>query len=149
MKKILVALFLLLVTPLAAQAQALNTPCFPINSSAGSCAKGVQPYRSVKIDINGAATTRLIELVAGQAIYISSWDVMAAGAGTFKLVYGTGATCGTGTVDLTGAYPLAANGSVNKGSGTGNLYNIPQGNSLCATTTGAVQFSGAVSYSQF
>lgn len=104
---------------------------------------------SVPISISTATTTQLIALSTGKSIYITAWDVIAAGAGNITLVYGTGSSCGTGTTALTGAYNLAAQFGIAKGDGMGPVLIVPASNALCAVTSAGTQMSGSVSYSQF
>lgn len=109
----------------------------------------IQAGASVKIDVSTATTTQLVALASSQKIYITSWDVIAAGTGTIKLVYGTGSSCGTGTTDLTGAYSLVAQSGIAKGNGLGPVLVVPASNALCVTTSAAVGMQGSVSYTQF
>ncbi len=104
---------------------------------------------SVKIDTASAATAQLVAISASTLVRVTAWDVIAGGAGTIKFVYGTGTNCGTGTTDLTGAYPLTAQAGIARGDGLGTLFKTPAGNALCITTTGGVQMSGVVTYQQF
>jgi len=111
-----------------------------------------QPYtpqaiQSVPISVSTATTTNLIAGQTGQSIYVYSWDIVTTLANNVTLEYGTGATCGTGTTVLTGAYPLAANGVLTVGS-FGTVFTIPRGNSLCIITSASTQASGHVSYIQ-
>lgn len=108
-----------------------------------------QASASVPIGISTATTTQLVALASGQVIHVTSWDVVAGGAGTFRLVYGTGTNCGTGTTNLTGAYPLIANAGLSKGGGLGPILVVPAGNALCAVTSAAVTMDGSLSYTQF
>jgi hypothetical protein len=108
-----------------------------------------QASASVPIGISTATTTQLVALASGQVIHVTSWDVVAGGTGTFRLVYGTGTNCGTGTTNLTGAYPFIANAGIAKGTGLGPVLTVPAGNALCAVTTAAVTMDGSLSYTQF
>lgn len=122
--------------------------------SVGGDANGlIQPIQqtatSVAINISTATTTQLIALSSGKSIYITAWDVLAAGTGNITLEYGTGTNCGTGTTALTGAYNLVAQSGIAKGTGLGAIYVIPASNALCALTSAAAQMSGSVSYSQY
>jgi hypothetical protein len=109
----------------------------------------IQSSASVAINISTATTTQLVALSAGKAIYVSAWDVIAAGTGNVTLEYGTGTNCGTGTTALTGAYPLTAQAGISKGDGSGTVLFVPAGNALCVLTSAAVQMSGSVAYAQF
>lgn len=109
----------------------------------------IQADGSAKIDVSTATTTQLVALSSGKKIYVTHWDVIAASTGNIKLVYGTGSACGTGTTDLTGNYNLTAQAGISAGGGLGPILVVPASNALCATTSAAVQMSGAVSYTQF
>lgn len=104
---------------------------------------------SVPINISTATTTQLVALSGTTKIYVTHWDVIAAGTGNITLEYGTGTTCGTGTTALTGAYNLTAQAGISVGTGVAPVLIVPAGNALCALTSAAVQMSGAVTYQQF
>jgi len=109
----------------------------------------IQAGVSVPINISTATTTQLVAAAAGRSIYVTAWDVIAAGTGNITLEYGTGSNCGTGTTALTGAYNLTAQTGISKGNGLGPVLVAPAGNALCALTSAAVQMSGSVAYTQF
>jgi hypothetical protein len=104
---------------------------------------------SVAISISTATTTQLVALSSGKAIYVTAWDVIAAGTGNIQLEYGTGSNCGTGTTALTGNYNLTAQAGISKGSGFGAILFIPASNALCAVTSAAVGMAGSLSYAQY
>lgn len=133
----------------------------PGQATYDACAsiQGTSPVKSsVVIAISTAATTSLIAPVSGSAIYVCGFvltisDVVTT-ANTIKFQYGTGATCGTGTQDLTGSF---GTGSVTAGIPTtvaavmnGSLFSTPISQRLCAVTTiGATGFfSGVLTYVQ-
>lgn len=118
-------------------------------ASSGNLTGLIQADNSVKIDVSTATTTQLVALTSAQKIYVTSWDVIAAGTGTIKLVYGTGSSCGTGTTDLTGAYSLIAQAGIAKGNGLGPVLVVPAGNALCVTTSAGVGMQGSVAYTKF
>lgn len=143
----IIAAFLSIIATFA-QAQSVHSSlCYTTNGV--NCTDSIQASQSVAISIAASTTTQLIALAANQTIYITSWDVMAGGTGNFTLEYGTGTACATGTVTLTGAYPLIAQAGIAKGNGLGPVLIVPPGNALCAVTSSSVQFSGSVSYAQF
>lgn len=109
----------------------------------------LQASASAPINVSTATTTQLVALSASTKIYVTSFDVIAGGAGNITFVYGTGTNCGTGQTALTGAYPLTAQAGIAKGSGIGPILVVPAGNALCVLTSAAVQMSGSVSYTQF
>ena len=102
------------------------------------------PSASVSITVSMPGTMQLIAAVSGQAIYVTDWDVVAGGTGTFQLEYGTGANCAAGTTALTGVYPATAQFGR---AGVGHLF-VPSGNALCIVTTGAAASQGFVAYVQ-
>jgi hypothetical protein len=118
-------------------------------NTGGSLTSIIQAGASVPINISTATTTQLLAAATGKAIYVTAWDVIAAGTGNITLEYGTGSNCGTGTTTLTGVYSLAAQFGIAKGNGLGPVLIVPTSNALCALTSAAVQMSGSVSYTQF
>ncbi len=133
------------------------TGCFRDGSGAGGatvCLPAIQASKSVAISVAASTTTELVPLVAAtsrasaKAIYVTSFNFMAAGTNTVTLVYGTGTACADNQVVLTGGYPLIAQAGISAGVGVGPVLIIPQGNALCITTSGSGQLSGSVSYVQ-
>jgi hypothetical protein len=104
---------------------------------------------SVAINVSTATTTQLVAISGSTKVYVTSFDVIAGGTGNITFVYGTGASCGTGTTSLTGAYNLVAQAGIAKGDGSGAILVTPSGQALCVTTSAAVQMSGSVSFQQF
>ena len=60
--------------------------------------------------ISSATTTLLLTGVLGKTIVICGWHVTSnqSTVSTFQLQYGTGATCGTGTINLTPAFSVTS-----------------------------------------
>lgn len=104
---------------------------------------------SVPITITTATTTRLVTGISNKSIYVTAVDVIAAGTGNIQFIAGTGATCGTGTVNITGNYSLIAQVGFTKAAGNGVVWVIPQNLSLCAVTSAAVGMPGSLSYAIF
>jgi hypothetical protein len=123
----------------------------PTNSAntGGSPTGIIQAGASVPINISTATTTQLVAAVANKAIYVTAWDVIAAGTTNFTFEYGTGSNCASGTTALTGGYGLVAQFGAAKGSGLGPVLVVPAGNALCAVSSAAVQVSGSLAYTQF
>jgi hypothetical protein len=90
-----------------------------------------------------------VAAVASKAIYVTAWDLIAAGTTNFTFEYGTGSNCANGTTALTGAYSLVAQFGATKGSGLGPVLVVPTGNALCAVSSAPVQVSGSLAYTQF
>jgi hypothetical protein len=102
------------------------------------------PTASVPIAVSAAGTVQLVAAVSAEAIYVTDWDVVAGGTGTFQLEYGTGTNCAIGTTALTGTYSTTAQFGR---AGVGHLF-IPASNALCIVTTGAAASQGFVAYAQ-
>jgi hypothetical protein len=110
------------------------------------------PGQSVAINITTATTTQLVVPSGSTQIYVTAWDVLANSASGFALEYGTKTRnpCDTGTKALTGAYSFAAQSGISRSGGPQPLYVIPQGNALCAVTSGAsVSLGGSLSHTQY
>jgi hypothetical protein len=123
----------------------------PTNSAntGGSFTSIIQAGASLPINLSTAATTQLVAAVGGKAIYVTAWDVIAAGTTNFTFEYGTGTNCVAGTTALTGPYGLVAQFGAAKGSGLGPVLVVPAGNALCAVNSATVQVSGSLAYTQF
>lgn len=98
---------------------------------------------------SGATVGVAVAPVANQQISICGWNATAgAAAGTFQLLSGQGATCGTGTQTVTPVIPLAING--NNTDHTGQAwFSLPPLNNLCISITGTGPVSYQIYYSQF
>jgi hypothetical protein len=118
-------------------------------NSGGNLTGIIQANAQAAINISTATTTTLVSLVSGKAIYVTGWDVLAAGAGNLTLEYGMGSNCATGTTAITGNYNFTAQSGITRGGNLGVVFTIPASNALCALTSAAVQMSGSVSYTQF
>lgn len=139
MKKIIL-LIAFLLSASAVQAQS-NDPCTNADN-----------IQSVAISITSGTTTRIVNSTDTEkkTIFCSVTLTLvgAATANTLIFEYGTGATCGTGTVVLTGAFTA----STAVGSSTViqllpfSFKSIPAGNSTCLLTTTADAVKGVVSF---
>jgi hypothetical protein len=86
-----------------------------------------------------AATTTLLQAgVAGKVMSICGWHVTSAQSAVtaFQFIYGTGATCGTGTVNVTPAFSVTSTAPATDHVDYASIT-IPQGNSLCVVTAGS------------
>jgi hypothetical protein len=148
--KIRMALFvaLLIASPVAMAQQTIMLPSLNADGGALSHVTNLPtsfiPTASVPISVSAAGTMELVPAVSGKAIYVTDWDVVAGGIGTFQLEYGTGTNCAAGTTPLTGTYPATAQFGR---AGVGHLF-IPAGSALCIVTTGAAASQGFVAYVQ-
>lgn len=119
----------------------------PTNQS--TSAQGRTPLacgQNVVISTASAATVSLVAETTNQRTAVCSFLLNGAGATTAKFVYGTGATCGTGTTDATGAMKLIDGSSIPHGSGSGVVFRIPVGQRLCLVNSAAIQVSGVLAY---
>lgn len=105
---------------------------------------------SVVVDVGAAATIEIVGLVADQTIHVCSVDISLAAAGTFQLVTGTGANCAVGAANLTGVITLAQGVPLSLGGNLGRLFNSPDAEALCVTTTGGgATAQGVITYAQY
>jgi hypothetical protein len=118
-------------------------------NTGGNLTSIIQAGASLPINLSTATTTQLVAAVSGKAIYVTAWDVIAAGTTNFTFEYGTGTNCAAGTTALTGPYGLVAQFGAAKGSGLGPVLVVPAGNALCAVNSATVQVSGSLAYTQF
>lgn len=146
MKKLILAFALMFVCTFA-QAQSTQQLCYTTDGS--NCIQAPAGFKSVAIAISSATTTKMIDGIAGKSIYITAWDGISSAAGTLKFIYGTGSSCGTGTVDLTGTYTFGTATVIAKGNGAGPLLSIPNGFNLCLVSASTINVQGSISYAQF
>ena len=122
----------------------------------------IQASTSGAITATGPGSVRIITGVTGEITYITEWGVTigttTATAQTVQLVRGTGTTCLTGQVALTGAYTgatMSTNVGINsptvisEGSGLGVRHIVPAATDVCVVTTGSQSIGGSMSWSQF
>lgn len=140
MKKILLLILFVLGLASTGYSQSTN-PCTNADN-----------IQSVAVSITSGTTTRIILSTDAEKktiiCSVSLTLVGAATANTLVFEYGTGATCGTGLVALSGAFTA----SVVVGSSTVlvippySIKSIPAGNSTCLLTTTADAVKGVVSF---
>jgi hypothetical protein len=125
---------------------------FSIDYAFSNLSASIDPCQSFNkssavITAAAAATTQIVALNATQALYVCGYQMsQVATAATLQWVYGTGASCGTGTTSLTGVMGVTASQPISYG-GAGTVMKVPIGNALCLTTTGAGgTAAGIVSY---
>jgi hypothetical protein len=97
---------------------------------------------------SGAATTLVVAGVAGSIIHLCGWDVTATAASTFQIITGTGATCGTGTINITAAHVMTGQNTINTSAATPGRYSAPVGNSICMVVTGTGPVQWTIYYTQ-
>lgn len=97
---------------------------------------------------SAAATTLVITGSAGGVIHLCGWDVSATAAATFQIITGTGATCGTNTVNVTAAHALTGSNVINSSGATPGRFSAPAGNSICVIVTGTGPVQWTIYYTQ-
>jgi hypothetical protein len=133
MKKLIIALALLLLGAVPAAPQA-----------------PIVPTTQTTISITGTVATAAVIVtgVTGQRIYVTAVALVPVATSVVTFTQGTGAACGTGTSNVTGAMTFAAGQELNYGSGNGAVFALAPGNSLCITIATAVA-PGSLAYAQF
>jgi hypothetical protein len=120
----------------------------------GALAQPAQCGRTV-VGSSAAATTLVIAGAVGSNIHLCGWDVTATAAGTFQLISGTGATCGTGTVNITAAHNIGAATALASSGATPGRYSTPTPvapnppPSICVIVTGTGPVQWTIFYTQF
>lgn len=147
MRILALILWAFLCLPTIVDAQTITRTCHTSNGT--NCIPEFGASNSIKISNAAASTTELIAAVSGKLIYVTHFNFMASNTNNVKLVYGTGTNCGTGTTDLTGAYPLIAQAGISAGIGLGSILFVPASNALCITASGSSLVAGALSYVQY
>lgn len=148
MKKLFCSLILALLASTSQAQFVTGDPCLAPSITKASAA----------IAVTSATTTQLVALSGTTQIYVCSYQFTVSQvittANTLRFVYGTGSSCGTGTVNLTGDFGaggvLAAQPiTITSGVG-GTIMKTPTGQALCVTTAigGSGTFQGVVTYIQ-
>jgi hypothetical protein len=98
---------------------------------------------------SAAATTLVITGQAGGIVHLCGWDVTSTAAATFQIITGTGATCGTNTVNITAAHALGVTNVYSSSGATAGRYSAPAGNSICVIVTGTGPAQWTIFYALF
>lgn len=117
----------------------------------GSSGSGSTPQTTAGGDINisTAVTTQLVSASGSNLIYVTAYNLVAAGTTNVSFEYGTGSLCGTGTTVIDGPISLTAQSGKQQGSGLGVvLPPVPAGNALCLVNSASVQIGGSLTYTQ-
>lgn len=109
----------------------------------------IQASAHANIAMSTATTTEIIAASGSTVIYVTGYDFISDGTGTFKFVRGTGTNCGTGTTDLGPTYRLKDGYGISRGGGLGPIMVGAASGAICVTTSAAVNINGLVSYTQF
>jgi hypothetical protein len=106
--------------------------------------------KSALYDASTSGSTKLVTGTATAQIYVCGFNLFAGGTANVKLVYGTGGTCGSGTIAITPAYTLIAQtGMVDHQPYYAGITAVPASNDLCINTSAGVAVQAIVYYTQF
>jgi len=97
---------------------------------------------------SGPATVVGATGVAGRTISICGFIASATAAATIQLISGTGATCGTGTANITAAHSIPAGAFMNYG-GNSAFASAPTASSVCVIVGGTGPVQLTLVYAQF
>lgn len=120
-----------------------------------SLAQGAQSNNNSKVStavsVAGAATTQIVGNGSPpNQLYICGYHLsQATTAGTIQFIQGTGANCGTGTTNLSGAMPVTAAQPISYGNGGAYVLKTQTvagitGANVCLVVTGAGGVTGVV-----
>lgn len=97
---------------------------------------------------SGPATVLVVTGVAARTVSICGWIASATAAATVQIISGTGATCGTGTVNITAAHAIPAGASLSYASGAAWSSAATAAN-VCAIVGGTGPVQLTLMYAQF
>lgn len=127
-----------------------------IGLSIPASAQGVSPNQmfgcnqSAQYDASTNGATRLVPAATNKQIYVCGWNFNSAGTVNVNLEYGTGGTCGTGTVNITPAFQFTAQtGNTDHLPVYTGIKPVPLLNDLCINTSAGVAVQAIVYYTQF
>jgi len=119
----------------------------------GVSSEGPSPFifcdQSASISTASSGYTQLVARLGAQAIYVCGYTFVSTSALAVKFAYGTGTNCATGTVDMTGAMAVAANGGVVNPVGSVPTLITLGAQAFCINLSAATQVSGHITYGQF
>lgn len=121
--------------------------------SLGRADGGSRPFifcdQSAAINTASSGYTQLVAAVGGRAVYVCGYTFVSTSALAVKFAYGTGSACATGTVDMTGAMAVSANGGAVNPVGQVPVLITPGGQAFCVNISVSTQVSGHITYGQF
>ena len=100
------------------------------------------------VTISAGTDTVLVAGVASKKTIICHLDFASSAPATFTIQQGTGSTCGSSTVAISGAYPGLSTFSANYGA-VGALRTTVNANDVCLHSGTSVSVGGFVTYAQF
>jgi hypothetical protein len=99
------------------------------------------------IDPSAPAPVSVLACVSASYVHICGWIVSATAAATMQVITGTGATCGTATVNITAAHAVPA-GGVQGYESSNAQFSTTAGNNVCVIIGGTGPVQLTLFYSQ-
>jgi hypothetical protein len=123
----------------------------PSSTQANNCVQPngtglVSNLPTVAISVGANSTQQLVAPSGITRIVVCGFVVSVGVAGTVQLTEGTGATCGTGPSNVSGAINLAVGTPLSTGSSLPFFITNVAGDGLCLTTAGGATAAGLLSY---
>lgn len=131
------------ISALLALGLALSFPQY-----AGAQATGVKCNKRAIYDASTSGSTKLVDSITGRNVYICGFLLFSVGTVNLKFVYGTGATCGTGTVDITPAFQFTAQSGISDSAAEFRGLFVPSGSNVCFNASGGVAAQAILYYNQ-
>jgi hypothetical protein len=137
----------------AATALTVNLGAADVGDTSASFEKTLDPCASqtklnLAISDTAAGGSTLITGVVGKKLYVCTLNLVnTTAAQTIQITEGTTASCGTGTLNLTGIMAFGANQVFVSGNGDGTIVQSGvAGNNMCLSLGAATQVSGNLIY---
>ena len=114
-----------------------QNPCYVGPTGLGT----IQP-----VTVGANTTVRIVAPFSDHRISVCALLVTVGVAGTIQLTEGTGATCGTGTTNLSGAMTMAVGTPLPPTGGPSFMTTLKANDALCLTTAGGATAGGLISF---
>jgi hypothetical protein len=116
-------------------------------TSAGGIVAAANGDQIGVITVTSSGTLQIIAPSVGKTVYVTHINLLNSGGSTLQLIQGTGATCGTGSANVTGQYPAPTLGFALDYESLAPLT-LTAGKGLCLIVGSAVTGGGQVVFSQ-
>lgn len=116
-----------------------------LNGCMGTTGTGVL-VNATPITVGANTTVRIVAPATNERIGVCSLLISVGVAGTIQITEGTGATCGGGTTNLSGAMTLAVGTPLPFGAPSFVFGTNLTGDGLCITTAGGATAAGLISF---
>ena len=105
---------------------------------------GLSPIAAITVGAN--STQRVVAPLADKTVSVCSLMLTVGVAGTVQISEGTGATCGTSNVPLSGAMTLAVGTPFTASNSPSLFVTLHAGDALCITTAGGATAAGLMAF---